>query len=166
MRWWVARDGRRVDLSVRQLGASFEVSVGDATRTVELIRVSDGLATLLAADGRSYAVAAQRLGPRRYRVSLGDREFEFHLRDPLEGDVQPGSDAAGGPQELRAPIPGKVVSIAVAAGEAVVSGQPLLVLEAMKMENRICAEAGGIVETILVSEGETVEGGQVLVALR
>lgn len=166
MRWWVSREGRRLEVAVRRVGGAFMVRLDAREHTVELIRVADGFASLLANDGRSYAVAAQRLGPRRYRISLGDREFEFQLRDPLEGEAGPAGAAPGGPQELRAPIPGRVVSVAVAAGDAVTAGQPLVVLEAMKMENRICAENAGVVDAVLVADGETVEGGQALVTLR
>jgi propionyl-CoA carboxylase alpha chain len=58
-----------------------------------------------------------------------------------------------------------VVSVAVAAGARVAAGQPLLVLEAMKMENQLCAEGEGTVERINVGPGDTVEGGQVLMVL-
>jgi biotin carboxyl carrier protein len=46
------------------------------------------------------------------------------------------------------------------------AGQPLLVLEAMKMENQLCAEGAGKVDRVLVSPGATVEGGQILVVVR
>ena len=52
------------------------------------------------------------------------------------------------------------------AGDAVAVGQPLLILEAMKMENEIRAESEGVVEKVLVADGQTVESGQVLVVLR
>jgi biotin carboxyl carrier protein len=48
----------------------------------------------------------------------------------------------------------------------VVAGQPLLILEAMKMENQLCAEGPGTVDAVLVSPGATVEGGQPLMVLR
>ena len=70
-----------------------------------------------------------------------------------------------GPHEVRAPIPGRVVSVPVAEGDEVKTGQPLVILEAMKMENQICAEGPGRVERILVAPGATVEGGQTLVVV-
>jgi len=165
MKWWVARDGRRVDVAARRLGERFEVEVDGRRHAVELVRVSPGLASLLAVDGRSFVVAWQRPAPGRYRVAVGEREFEVHLRHPLEREVAQGGAVAGGPQEVRAPIPGKVVSVAVSAGARVAAGQPLLVLEAMKMENQICAEGEGTVERIVVAPGDTVERGQLLVVL-
>ncbi len=121
---------------------------------------------MLCGDGRSFAVAAQKLGPTRFRVSLGERDFEVCLRDPLEGEITSAPGAIAGRQEVRAPIPGKVVRIDVAVGVQVSPGQPLLVLEAMKMENQICAEGSGSVEAVLVSAGATVEGGQLLIVVQ
>ena len=143
MRFWVTRDGRRVDVVVRRLGERFEVDVDGRRHAVELVPVAPGLASLLCSDGRSFSLASQKVAAGLWRVSLGDREFEVHLRDPLEREVAERDTAHAGPQEVRAPIPGKVVSIAVEPGQAVTAGQALLILEAMKMENQLCAEGGG-----------------------
>jgi biotin carboxyl carrier protein len=166
MKWWVARGERRIAIDVRRIGERLEVAVDGGSYSLEFVPVAPGLSAMLCADGRTFAVASRRDGPNRWRISLGDREFQVHLRDPLEREVVGRGFAAAGPQELRAPIPGKVVSIAVAAGDAVTAGQPLVVLEAMKMQNQICAEGAGTVESVAVSPGTTVEGGQVLVVLR
>ncbi len=165
MRWWVARDGRRIDVAVGRAGARFEVTVDGHRHRVEVVPVAAGLASLLCEDGRSFALASQCLSPGRYRVSLGDREFEVHLRHPLEREVAGRTAAALAGQEIRAPIPGKVVSVAAVPGQEVAAGQALLVLEAMKMENQICADAPGTVREVLVSAGITVEGGQMLVVI-
>jgi biotin carboxyl carrier protein len=166
MRWWIERDGARVEVGTRRIGETFEVTVDGHAHTVELVAAARGLASLLCQDGRSYSVAGQRRERGNWRISLGEREFEVRLRDPLEREVAARATASGGPQELRAPIPGKVVSVSVTPGESVRPGQQLLVLEAMKMENQICAEGEGTVESVLVSPGTAVEGGQVLVTLR
>ncbi len=166
MKWWVARGERRVDVDVRRVGERFEVAVDGNSYTLEFLPVAPGLSAMLCADGRTLAVASRRDGPNRWRISLGDREFQVHLRDPLEREVAGRGFATTGPQELRAPIPGKVVSVAVAAGGTVTAGQPLVVLEAMKMQNQICAEGAGTVESVAVTPGMTVDGGQVLVVLR
>ncbi len=166
MRWWVARGDRRVDVSVRRLGERFEVAVDGCSYTLEFLPVATGLSAMLCADGRTVAVAGRRESLNRWRISLGDREFQVHLRDPLEREVTSHGLAAAGPQEVRAPIPGKVVHVAVSPGDAITAGQPLVVLEAMKMQNQICAEGAGTVESVPVTSGMTVDGGQVLVILR
>lgn len=166
MKWWVARGERRVDVDVRRLGERFEVAVDGSSYALEFLPVAAGLSAMLCADGRTLAVASRREGPNRWRISLGDREFQVHLRDPLEREVASRAFAAAGPQEVRAPIPGKVVSVAVVPDQKIAAGQPLVVLEAMKMQNQICAEGPGTVDSVAVSPGMTVDGGQVLVVLR
>ncbi|MET0740580.1 MAG: biotin carboxylase N-terminal domain-containing protein [Candidatus Nanopelagicales bacterium] len=64
-----------------------------------------------------------------------------------------------------APVPGTVIAVEVAAGEAVAGGQTLVRLEAMKMEHRITADADGVVEQVLVELGDSVEAHQVLIVL-
>ena len=165
MRWWVERAGRRVEVAVRRRGDRFEVALDGRTSMVEVVPVAAGLASLLCEDGRSFALGSQRVAPGRYRISLVDREFEVVLRHPLEREVAERGVSRAGTQEVRAPIPGKVVSGAVVPGQEVAAGEALLVLEAMKMENRICTDGPGTVREVLVSPGTTVEGGQVLVTV-
>ena len=59
-------------------------------------------------------------------------------------------------------MPGRVVALLVAQGDQVEPGQGVLVLEAMKMENEIAAEAAGVVSQFFVEEGQAVEGGDPL----
>lgn len=67
--------------------------------------------------------------------------------------------------ELTAPMPGQVRAVNVNEGDAVIKGQTLLVLEAMKMEIRIQAPRGGMVKKLLVKQGQTVEREQVMVEI-
>ena len=70
--------------------------------------------------------------------------------------------AAREPGSLVAPMPGSVVRIEAAAGQRVGAGQPVLVLEAMKMEHQIVAPADGLVAEVLVGPGDQVQAGDVL----
>jgi propionyl-CoA carboxylase alpha chain len=69
------------------------------------------------------------------------------------------------PGSLLAPMPGTVVRVDVAEGDPVTAGQPLLVLEAMKMEHPVTAPAGGIVTSLPVAVGRQVEAGAVLAVI-
>ena len=71
--------------------------------------------------------------------------------------------APAGSGDMHAPMPGKVLQVLVEPGHAVEEGQPLLVLEAMKMENVIKAIATGTVSEVPVHEGDAVEKGSLLV---
>ncbi|NUQ12414.1 MAG: acetyl-CoA carboxylase biotin carboxyl carrier protein subunit, partial [Gemmatimonadaceae bacterium] len=72
---------------------------------------------------------------------------------------------AAGPARLVAPMPGLVVRIAVQEGDRVQAGTPLVVMEAMKMENELKAPVDGVVGPVRVRPGEAVEKGAVLVEL-
>jgi biotin carboxyl carrier protein len=67
--------------------------------------------------------------------------------------------------ELTTNMPGKVVKILVEPGQKVSQGEPVLILEAMKMENEIKAPTEGIVKTVYVSEGDTLEQGVLMIDL-
>ena len=70
---------------------------------------------------------------------------------------------ARGPQEIVAPMPGKVVSFAVKVGDKVKAGQSLAVMEAMKMENILKSPGEGVIKNLKVKKGDNVEKGQVLI---
>jgi biotin carboxyl carrier protein len=98
----------------------------------------------------------------RFEVEIED---ERHARLRERGRRDPEGGSHGAPTELRAIIPGVVLSIAVAAGDEVDAGQPLLVVEAMKMQNELRSPRKGRVETVAVGAGNTVELGELLLVL-
>ena len=126
----------------------FEVSLGEDGRTYVLAVPAAGGA----ADGVGVA-----LWPGHATLFEGGQAYNFAISDPLAQ----AADAAGG-DSMRAPMPGLVKLVRVTAGDAVLKGQPLLVLEAMKMEHTIAASHDGIVADI-VAEGAQVTDGTVLV---
>jgi biotin carboxyl carrier protein len=76
-----------------------------------------------------------------------------------------GDQARGGPLELRAIIPGRVLSVDVADGDAVEAGQRVLVVEAMKMQNELRSPRAGTISGVAVGPGQTVELGDVLLVV-
>ncbi|HGG56889.1 MAG TPA: acetyl-CoA carboxylase biotin carboxyl carrier protein subunit, partial [Nannocystis exedens] len=76
-----------------------------------------------------------------------------------------GGQSAAAAAQIKAPMPGRVVRVLVAVGDTVDKGTPLLIIEAMKMENEMHAAAAGVVAQISVSEGDTVDPGQLLCLL-
>ena len=72
---------------------------------------------------------------------------------------------AAGATTVSAPMPGKVLEVKVKAGDAVKSGDVLMILEAMKMQNEIMAPADGTVSDVRVSAGQTVSTGDVMIVL-
>ena len=66
---------------------------------------------------------------------------------------------------VKAPMPGLIIDVMVTAGQTVSEGTPLLVLSAMKMENIILSQGAGIVKSIAVKIDDTVEKGQLIIAM-
>lgn len=94
-------------------------------------------------------------------------ELEPERRASLRERARRASDATGhgGPVDVHAIIPGRIVALSVATGDAVEAGQQLLVLEAMKMQNELRAPRGGAVERILIAVGDNVEVGDLLMVI-
>jgi biotin carboxyl carrier protein len=96
-----------------------------------------------------------------------DVAVESERRAALREKARRGAGAAahGGPTEVRAIIPGRVVAVSVAPGDEVVAGQQLLVVEAMKMQNELRAPRAGTVASIATGTGRTIEVGDLLLVL-
>ena len=77
--------------------------------------------------------------------------------------IAPAAPSSG--YSVKCPLPGTVLSVKVAAGDTIAAGQTLVVLEAMKMENNIDADRGGVVKQVLVQQGATVMEGDVLIVI-
>lgn len=94
-------------------------------------------------------------------------EVESERRASLRDRARRGREesAHGGPTEVRAIIPGRVVSVSVAAGDDVVAGQQLLVVEAMKMQNELRAPRDGSITSVAVGPAQTIEIGDLLLVL-
>ena len=84
---------------------------------------------------------------------------------PVAAPIPAAAPAPAGACVVEAPMPGKILKISVAVGASVSSGDVLLILEAMKMENEISAPAGGTVREIRAREGDSVNTGDVLIVL-
>jgi biotin carboxyl carrier protein len=110
--------------------------------------------------------------PRTVEVVVGGWRFELEVEDARRVDLrkrarrnQGAAPGAGGPLEIHAMIPGRVVAVAVAPGDVVAAGQTLLVVEAMKMQNELRTPREGTVERVAVGVGETIDLGDLLVVL-
>jgi biotin carboxyl carrier protein len=113
-------------------------------------------------DGRG--AIGQEIVVGGWRVEV---EVESEHRARLRERSRRGRDNVGrsGPTEVRAIIPGRIVSLSVAAGDVVTAGQQLLVVEAMKMQNELRAPRDGTVARTVVGPGQNVELGDVLMVI-
>jgi len=110
-------------------------------------------------------------GPPSIEVVVGGWRFELEVDDARRAELRRRASrdsqagAADHSGEVRAIIPGRVVAVNVAVGDRVVVGQPLLVVEAMKMQNELRSPLAGEVRRLNVGAGQTIELGDVLVAI-
>jgi biotin carboxyl carrier protein len=122
-------------------------------------------------DGRPYeAYISTRPGDSPgpagpFNIVVGLRRYLVELRDPRRWRRAGFSPEAEGPQEIVAPMPGRIVKILVTEGEEVKRNQGLLVIEAMKMQNELRAPRAGRVERVYLAEGGGVETGARLLRL-
>ena len=125
-----------------------------------------GLYSLLL-DDRSVAFAA-RFEDGCAVLAFHDREVRVPIEDERTREsrrLTGGARRAQGRGEVRSVMPGVVKEVRVAKGDAVAAHQPLLVLEAMKMENEIRSDRAGKVQTVHVAPGQAVDKGALLVTL-
>lgn len=169
-----------------------EVNYDDGTqkRRVQVRREKDKFVVTI--DGEPYTVQAELLSPGELQITLGTKVYKCVVAQEgnrrfvfLDGkvyeltkieqtafaaqdlEVQPESASLGEEQEgdVVSPMPGRVVKILVNEGDLVEMGQDLIIVEAMKMENRISAPYAGQVTRIHFQEGDQVSHGTPLVDL-
>ncbi len=116
----------------------------------------------LSVDGHRIAIAAVRVRD-RYLVDINGHQLEF--RDPSSDTIAAAGGSAGAGDQIFAPMPGKVVKLLVSEGDDVEVGQPLIIVEAMKMENQVRAGAAGRVASITVAAGDQVDTESPLIRL-
>jgi len=164
------RDGQREEqVEVTRKSDGFEVTVGERTYQVDATSARVGLRSLRI-DGTQHEVAVRRLGhdtpSGRYWVSTPSGAGPITVTDPLTHlAAQTHGKVAHRREKVTAYMPGRVVALLAQEGEAVIAGQGVVVLEAMKMENEIKAEHDGTIIKIHVEPGQAVEGGDPLFEL-
>lgn len=156
-------------------GRSFVVTLDGATASVDdgppvathLDDVAGTPVRIVTIGTTVHRVTARRAGERgRYVLRFDGRRYMVDALDERTRairDMAAATRVPSGPVPLTAPMPGLVVRVDVKAGDRVMSGQPLVVIEAMKMENDLRAPADGVVRVVRASPGMAVEKGATLV---
>jgi len=152
----VVLDGEGVHLD----GEDVVARVDDVDGTpVRMVTVGDDVHRVVVRRGASRGL---------YTIWLDGFRFEVEALDERARAIRElagASAEASGPAPLKAPMPGLIVRVNVQVGDAVQAGQGLVVMEAMKMENELRAQAAGKVRSIVVSPGTAVEKGALLIEL-
>ena len=145
---------------------SFAMDV-DALRPYDMVR-TDTMDIHVLNDQQSYKTSILQADflNKRYRVSVNGKPYEVQIADTLDqliSDMGFELGSARNISQIEAPMPGLILDIQVSEGDAVQEGDPLLVLEAMKMENVILSPRDGVVKKIAVSRGMAVDKKHLLV---
>jgi propionyl-CoA carboxylase alpha chain len=168
-------------------GTAYQVTLGEHVVRVELrrdgdrvfVRVDDGpeqpvqleqvhgpLRSLVLGERRIELMAA--LDDDAVRLAIAGLEYRAEVLDEAHArlaTVAAGRASGHARRELKAPMPGLLVKILCQVGDTIDAGQPLAVLQAMKMENELALPRGGTVASINAEAGQTVEQGQVLLVV-
>ena len=159
----------QIDLSGDDEGTSFEAKIDGQTVHVRVLsREGARLNVLLDGESHSFLVEEAVDEPQSVLVTLGTRRCRFSVEDERDRLLRAFSNketASRGPTRVRAPMPGLIVSVNAHPGDAVASGDGLLVLEAMKMENEIKATTDGFVAAVHISAGDAVNKNDLLVEI-
>ncbi len=150
------------DYSLKINGHNYDVQIDDVNETSALAHVVvNGVAYEVEIEG------AKTLPASKPQVAPAPKAANSAMITPSGAAPSP-RIAAAAPTSgyaVKCPLPGTVLGVKVAVGDTVTAGQTLLVLEAMKMENNIDADRGGVVKEILVQQGATVMEGDNLIVI-
>jgi biotin carboxyl carrier protein len=126
----------------------------------------EGGRLLVRLGGRPIECRVTRLPDGAMRIEWRGRQILARVTDDLAERARLAHAAHAGPMPLRSPMPGMVVKVLVQEGDVVAVEQPLLIVEAMKMQNELAAPVAGKIVNLSVKPGEAVEGDQVLLEIR
>jgi biotin carboxyl carrier protein len=155
---------KRIEIS--KDGSVYSGQIDGTPFTADARLVGGPGAMSLILDRKCYEIVVMAVG-RKMIVSTGGDEFEIELSDELEHRSvgRAASASESGQEEVKAPMPGVVVALEVGEGDVIDPGSPVVIVEAMKMQNEISTLSGGVVKSILVKAGDVVESQQTLVVL-
>lgn len=158
-------------------GPAFDLEKGEqgswqiagSTVPTSMVKLPDGSFSIIR-DGKSYVARIEEVDRETKTVVLriGEKPYTVSIEEPLDrllkemGIDNSSAQKAG---SVKAPMPGLILRILVAPGQAIEKGDGLIVLEAMKMENVLKATAAGTVKAVHAQEKTTVEKGAVLIEL-
>ena len=146
--------------------ASFEVTENDLQK-LDAVKVEDSKFHVLK-DNKPYKaeiISADFLS-KKYTVKVNNNTYEVAISDALDELIKSMGIERGKTKvvnAIKAPMPGLILEISVEVGQSVKENDPLLILEAMKMENSFLSPRDGIIKSIAVVKGNAVDKGQLLI---
>lgn len=155
-------DGVEKRVAVEKKGDGYTFVIGDATYTVSATRLSNGTFAFFVDDRSRIAVVSRA----EHGMTIGLNNETYHLESATDDDM-PGAGHGGGDGNgsVESPMPGTIVAVTVVEGDTVSSGQAVVVIESMKMQNEITASIDGTVTKVNCAVGDQVGLGDLLVEI-
>jgi biotin carboxyl carrier protein len=161
MIYYARIDGQEKTVRIEKRGDCYDVIIDGRRYEVDAKYLENSNSLSLLINSKCYD-ASVAVSERSALVSISGEKFEIDLMDEL-------SFLAGAPtahhgsmdaEVIKTPMPGVIVAVEVEPGQRIDAGAPVVVVEAMKMQNEISSVCGGIVKEVLVRQGDTVVSNQ------
>jgi biotin carboxyl carrier protein len=141
--------------------------VNDKDISLDIVSLGEGHFHVLR-DNKSYRAEVVKTDAqtKTFTIKINGRIYNVELKDRFDILLEKmgmTTVAAGKVNSIKAPMPGLIIDLKIKVGDVVKAGDPLLILEAMKMENIIKAPGEGVVKSVKAKKGESVEKNQVLI---
>lgn len=163
MKYFAAVNGQEYEIEIE----NDQVLVNGEAIDVNISQIGVPELYSILLDGASYEVLVEE-HRQEYAVTLAGQQFHVQVEDERTRRLNAGRKGPlipSGELVVKAPIPGLVVKVLVQEGDDIPEDHPLIILEAMKMENEIRSLRAGVVRSVDVSAGQRVEQGAALLVL-
>ncbi|HLW09854.1 MAG TPA: biotin/lipoyl-containing protein [Fermentimonas sp.] len=156
---------REVELLSKD-GNKVEISVDGKVYDIDVVMSESGFCSIIH-EGRSYNAESVRHSEGKYTITTNFRHFDIELSNPQKKYLRGRQSTVDDVQEtITSPMPGKIIKVMVSEGMEVKQGDPLIVVEAMKMQSTYTAAQNAIVDKIHIAEGDSVLRDQLLITFK
>ncbi len=160
----IVHNGEEHQVAIQAMENGYELTFNGKThRFVPLLKEAPLYSFLI--DGAKVLEADIVFNKEHCELNIRNLPYQFEVLDPRRRAAGPPTDSSEAGGLVTAPMPGKVVEVKVKVGDTVKKGAPMIVIEAMKMQNELGAPIDGIVREVGVKPGGTVEVGATLVVV-
>jgi biotin carboxyl carrier protein len=169
MKFVVRVDNTEKTVFITENNGHYDVEIDGRPVKVDCQTFGDKDYLSLLIDNESYLIesAPTKADEGKYYARVMGRHYDLEVLDELLVAVKEAELASEstGAHTIAAPMPGLIVDIKVGVGNTVETGQPVVIMEAMKMQNELASGVAGVVKEILVAEGDTVDSQAPLVVI-
>ncbi len=166
MKYYVTLDDKEIEVAIREDKGRIYGEINGTTYPIDysVIEAGSKYSVLIGQESLNVTVSPGRSD---LDLIVGGHPYRARVLDERErGALELEKDRRSGGGVVKSVMPGIVLKVFVDEGDSVDAGAPLLILEAMKMENEICAEGEGTVKKVHVAEGKTVNSNDPLVTIQ